>query len=177
MHWACVHTVSYALYWLHRARLFILIMLLSLLMERASDTVGFDPLVISFNTGGLIGDVSKDRELSNPPALIIRFHVLIERNILSQLVSQIEFRLHTGKFEFTLWSTDTKTSDHLLFSCLFFFITTCQTSCNKLVATASLSPFISCQLSRLQRQETRTGSHNRVLGGGQCLCTRPNEWS
>lgn len=39
-------------------------------MESASDTVSLDPLVIWFNMGWLIGDVSIDGEWSNPLSTI-----------------------------------------------------------------------------------------------------------
>lgn len=56
---------------------------------------------------------------------------------------------------------------HLIISFphLFAFITTSQTSYNKPVAAAVLSPFISCQFSGLQGEQTRTGSYNRTFGG------------
>lgn len=66
------------------------------------------------------------------------------------------------------------------FSHLFSFIRTSQTSCIKLVATALLLPFISCQLSGLPGEQTRAGSYNRLFGGGLrrggwCLCILTNE--
>lgn len=44
---------------------------LAVIMERASDTINFNPLVIWCSTvGWLIGDVSKDGESSNPLTMV-----------------------------------------------------------------------------------------------------------
>lgn len=96
-------------------------------MESASDAVSFDPLVIWFNTGWLIGDVSSDGECSNPLSMVTQVLYLQQatvRNILSltvRLVSQMEFRLHG---EIILVHSGAKASDYLLFLHLFYFITT-----------------------------------------------------
>lgn len=156
-------------------------------MDSASDTVYFDPLVIWFNTGWLIGDVNRDGGRTNTLSMVTQILCLQRatiRNILSLsvwLVSQMEFRLH-GEI-ISVHSVDCRCQNVWLSPPSLGLLSLHNyqpTSCNNLVATGLLSPFISCQPSGLLGAQTRTGSYNRLFVGESanvCVCVFTNERS
>ena len=120
-----------------------------------------------FSTGWLIGDDGEQRS-SSLHWRLNAYSKLHYGTFFSPRgwLNPIKFRLH-GEITFSSLG-GTLLPKHLIISRFSHFvssITTVQTSCIKPVDAASLSPFISCQLSGLQGEGTRTGSYNRPSGG------------
>ena len=146
----------------------LLIMLFTLqIMESPSDSVRFDPLVILIQYRLANWRWWRAKVVLSPLEVECIQQATL-RNIFSPRcwLNPIKFRLH-GEITFSSLG-GTLLPKHLIISRFSHFvssITTVQTSCIKPVDAASLSPFISCQLSGLQGEGTRTGSYNRPSGG------------